>query len=159
MNKHTAIDPNGKVHTRNSKGRTYSHCVVARIDPIADTHRTLWSAEHNGETNYAYYCGQGRHSINPYTNYRGEPCTTFVAGKDYNSPEEFQADFPTRQDYIDYLVNEAKAKLAARPAGYYDDYGSLGWCGRLDLATKLAAKEAGHKIYRGITILEAEVKS
>jgi hypothetical protein len=30
MNKHTATDANGTVHTRNSENRTYSHVILVR---------------------------------------------------------------------------------------------------------------------------------
>ena len=51
MNKHTATDPNGQIHTRNSKTRVYSHTVVARLDREACEKNNIKSAEHQAELN------------------------------------------------------------------------------------------------------------
>lgn len=156
MNKHTATDPNGKIHTRNSKGRTYSHTVVANLDRAACEAQLLKSAEEKARTNYEFCCGRGQ--SNAYTNWRGEPETYRIHGKEYASGEEFMADYPTLQDDINYEVAQAQAVIDSRGQEFYDEYRNLGWNSRRDLAEKLASKETGRYNWINVTILEATIK-
>lgn len=154
MNKHFAIDPNGNVHTRNSKTRVYSHTVVARLNREEADKQTLRVAEDAARTNYEFYCGR---KGTAYTNWKGEPDTCYVHDKEYHSAAEFIADYPSVEDAVAYEVGKAQAKIDARTDSYYDDFFNLGWNGRRDLAEKLASKEA-RRTYRDITILEATIK-
>ena len=49
--KHTATDAAGKVHTRTSKSRTYTHCVVVHLPayPPTDAYPNGWPARDKAE--------------------------------------------------------------------------------------------------------------
>lgn len=67
-----------------------------------------------------------------------------------------ETDAMTRDECVAKRVNSALEELNKKGAGDYEDfYRDFGWCGRLDLAKKLAAKWAGHG---KVEILEAQTK-
>lgn len=152
MTKHFAIDPNGKTHTRNSKTRTYSHTVVAKIDPVSYAADGVRAAKNNA-LNYDFYL-----TDRCYRNWKGDPETRDIRGKEYASPAEFQADYPTQDDFLESLLQDSHERDEAHlDEGYFDTFFNFGWTSRLDLAAKLAAKTIGQGFLQ-VTILEAQIK-
>ena len=106
-NKHTAIDPAGVVHTRNSSsGRVYTHCVVARDSFEKRMKRALAPQSYEVE-NFHYYKNAGVTS-------KMEGC---------NSAEE-------------YVALQQANRVAAVNAKPVADWMNLGWCGSHQLAVK-----------------------
>lgn len=150
------VDPQGKVHTRSSMGRTYTHTVVVR---------------------------PGRAKVDRYFA-KVEP-TAQAAGESYDrTVDESKGIFPNREQWrgpkalqgwqdfaIKYLAEDAvysrgrdavieKARAHAlkiaqdyEASGSWDRYANAGWCGRPDLAQKLAAQQTGEQV----VILDAKV--
>jgi hypothetical protein len=151
-----AVDPQGRIHTRNSKGRTYAYTVVVRV---------------------------GRTKVDRY--YAAIEAAGVDAGQSYDrTVDESKGVFPQRelwrgaaalknwQDFaIEYLKDPegygdgrdaaiAKAIAHAREVaedyeaeGRWDRYENAGWCSRADLAQKLAAQTIGEQV----VILDAVV--
>jgi hypothetical protein len=146
--KYFAIDPRGTEHTRNS-ARTYTHCVVAQADYAADLDRANSSTwlEPTDRKNHRYYS----RTVNE------------GAFSQWTSEEQkakmIAAAAMTEDEYVAHLRAERIARIEAnRVAGKYDEYGVLGWCGRPDLAEKLANKHFndGHNV--NVTVLPAQTR-
>jgi hypothetical protein len=141
MNKHTATDRTGTVHTRNSANRVYTHTVVAR-PCYKSALEVAVSPGHQDESNFAYYAayldGTSRFLVKPA--YRSEEAHAEQCEKDIARAREKIGEAKTVAEYV---AMKRQARLAAveeaRVAGGYEIFGNLGWCGRLDLAQKLAA--------------------
>ena len=106
-NKHTAIDPAGVVHTRNSpSGRIYTHCVVARDSFEKRMKRALAPRKYEAE-NFNYCKNNGK--------------TSLMQG--CNSAEE----------YVALHQADRVASVNAKPVA---DWENLGWCVSHQLAVK-----------------------
>ncbi|MGQ6590195.1 hypothetical protein ACUNEO_25630 [Serratia sp. IR-2025] len=141
--KYFAIDANGARHTRTS-ARTYTHMVVVLCSQTKL--REQLSSEANRiihARNHAFYCKEA--ATPPAPNMGESPKRRAF----YNEVAAM-----TCEQYVNKRVAEELAELNAKGSGEYEDfYRDFGWCGRLDLAQKLAAKWAG----RGkVEILEAQ---
>lgn len=154
-----ATDALGTTHTRKTD-RTYTHTVVTQYGyeaAVAHCH-----AAHAAET--------ARELKSPTANFKYY--TDIAAGNDKYPEADWIggarvvnearqalriADAQARIEggfdaYRARILADALARIEAnKAAGYYTRFHNLGWCGRLDLAQKLAAKTGG-------TILPARVK-
>lgn len=155
--KYFAIDPNGVTHTRTSD-RIYSHAVVAKHSydrALAMANDKGWAR--TDRSNFDYYCqiAAGNH---PYAKKHWDE----VAYAAHKKTVEWIADYNARMDaanaedlanaiertqghtaesYCEAKRLERVASVEAKKAdGYYDRFFCEGWCGRADLAHKLAAK-------------------
>ena len=149
-----AIDPQGLAHTRSSQRRTYTHTVVFLRGPAkqaADLAQALAYAAKQAPETYAWYVGMTDGTEEAATkrrypdlyaqaHYDAEKAkyTAKLAGR---TVEQFTADEIER-------ARTSHAKSVA--AGYYNTFHNAGWCGRYDLAQKLAGQTAGN-----VFILEA----
>lgn len=158
MNKHTATDRNGTVHTRNSKGRVYTHCVAVR--PSYEI-----ALE---DANSAYVLDK-----NNYEHYRAilDGTSEFLVQKSWRTPEqqaENNAEIIERAtkaigdcDSLEaYREKNRKARVEAvegqKARGYYDAFSVYGWNGSRSLAEKLASSLRGGT-WAEVVILEATV--
>lgn len=154
---HIARDRNGFEHRRASQSRVYSHTVVARPSYRA----ALMLAAEIDKTdrgNFAYHhdlATKGERDLG-----RGMVTRLDSFGRD---PEVERAKHiaelagaATAEEYATAKRDARVAKIEELKAkGYYDAFQNLGWCGRLDLAQKLAAKEGGSAYWEEVTILPA----
>lgn len=157
----TAIDPAGKPHTRKTD-RVYTHTVVVR------------QSNELAEAAYARY-EPGRRKLDA-ENYVFDKKLSTVEGlrawyvrkgfdpnaKWVNLPEEAAKHAKalrgcaTAEAFVELKAAERRAAFEAeKAAGHFERYLNAGWCGRPDLALKLAAKQQG---FAEVRVLEAKAK-
>lgn len=156
--KHIAT-ADGQTFTRNSKSRVYTHCVVAKPSIECALERAQSKAARDlHRSNYRWYqktlaCEGRRFEQSKYVTdevYR-EQCQRHI-----DDAIEELAEAQSEDEYISRKVGEELAGIAAQEAkGFYDTWAECGWCGRLDLAQKLAATKRAHEYYGDVVILEA----
>lgn len=136
----------GQTFTRSSKSRVYTHCVVAKPSYEAAVRAASakgWLEAHR--SNYHYYVGKLAKGA------QNEWDQSYV-----DKARERLAGIADEQAYVDAEVAKSLARVEkARTEGYYDTWAECGWCGRLDLAQKLAATKRNHEYYGDVVILEA----
>lgn len=150
MNRHSA-NWNGQVFHRNSKGRIYTHCVIAR--PSYEAALRFARADDAGDVRtYWYY-----RSATPYSHDFIGGDRVQVGDDVYFSPTEFEADFPTPESYQDYLRDVRIAEVERRrEEGEFDNFIALAWTGRRDLAAKRYDQES-KRSWAEVIVLKAEV--
>jgi len=162
----TATDAAGQTHKRTSESRIYTHTVVFLPDFAADMALADKDYKQDG-SNFAYYCelAAGTHEhvthVIPrsgyHASYSDEQVAKFQeAQREQNAKGIADAKAVTEGHTRESYVAARRAKRVAavnegNAAGYYAKWQNAGWCGRYDLAQKLAAKTAGAKV----EILEA----
>jgi len=150
--KYIARDADGQLHTRSSN-RVYTHTVVAKLDidamiRDADTTGRAYSIQ-----NHAVYVGYATNGWKP-TKWMTPESAKQHHEKGFECGRRFLAEHGTDPAaYAEVCYQRKVARFTADT-----EYHNLGWCGRLDLAQKLAAKCAANQYtkYRDVTILEAE---
>jgi len=159
MNKHFAIDANGQRHTRNGKGRTYSHVVVGRWNYAADL-ANAQSYDKSGlhRLNYKYYAayvdGTSQYLARKSWEQDDDAYAARVA-KEVADAVKAIGGAASLEEYRQMQRDAAIANVEAnKAAGKYEVYRDLGWAGRLDLAQKNAGSQSGQ--YTDIQILEAQ---
>lgn len=142
MNRHYIIDPQGQKHTRNSKGRTYTHAVVvltgakfleARRPNIAIAkmeNDRMWDRIEN------------------------EAKGIFPKGEQWRGPKalaswqahavKWMTEHTREGDLAEAIAHANKMFKQRVESGEDLRYGCVGWAGRLDLAEKLAAAQRVH---------------
>lgn len=165
--KYFAIDANGERHTRSSE-RAYSHMVVFKDDfarEMALSTDKSWAKQDARNFDYYARIAAGNDPY-PSTNFRAEHPDRFTADEIAESQARADAENARRladakektdghdaASYIAACKADRIARLEAKKAkGAFDIFRCAGWCGRLDLAQKLAAKTIGLEI----TILAAQ---
>lgn len=160
----TAIDPNGTTHTRTSDARTYTHTVVYQRSKAEALTSAKSGAEYDGR-NYDYDVAKAN-GTHPHVNYvaaasayHSSYSAEHIAKAQENQRNEnarliaaataIVEAFPTKEAYVAAMV---AGRIADVEATDFTIWHNLGWCGRPDLAAKLAAKTPG------AVILKAEVK-
>jgi hypothetical protein len=158
MNKHTATDRNGTVHTRNSAGRVYTHCVVAR--------RSYENALKNASAKAWAYSGFD------YWRAEADGCGKYQNQKAWETVEQHASrvakEMKVAKEYLAGATNEAELKTiviarqvagveANKANGYYDNLVCLGWNGSRSLAEKLASSNRAKGYYAEVMILEASM--
>lgn len=145
MNKHTAIDPNGTVHKRNSKGRIYAYTVVVQYSYHYDLDLArLGRSCSSVKANYDFYVSCLGDSTRP----------SYGVSRD-KALEELQG----ATSLGEYSVAQNIAHIEKKKAeGYYHDWHNVGWCGRVDLANKLHLKMVQHPAVAEVRTLTATVK-
>ncbi|MBZ9847206.1 hypothetical protein LB565_04285 [Mesorhizobium sp. CA14] len=133
---YTAIDPNGEEHKRTTADRTYTHTVVYQRSKDAAIARAKDARKgHVDSGNYYLGCVRDGHYANlmKFEHYRTD------AARQASDAADAAAKMAgrTAEEYADAKVAE---HLAAIEATDWTVYHNAGWCGRHDLALKLAAK-------------------
>lgn len=140
-----SAEHNGQIFARKSQ-RTYTHTVVARRSmdaAIKYASNKEWNKV--AFSNHAFFSQEA----NPAT-------------RKYSVTPEKEARYQaiaamTKEQYAESLMRERLARIEMqRRDGYFDKMVNLGWCGRLDLAQRLAAKARRGSWYLDATILEAK---
>jgi hypothetical protein len=136
--KHTATF-NGQTFTRTSATRVYTHMVVAR----SSYRYALEKAQvvPCAESNFNFY-RRALDGSQPHT--RPEYAAERLMGAE------------TVEQFIELHRAAQVAKVEQQKAeGAFDRFGDCGWCGRLDLAQKLAASKRAWPGYDEVHIVEA----
>lgn len=160
MNRHTATDANGTVHTRNSENRVYTHCVAVRFSYEA----ALKSAQktYKGDaSNYAHYKayidGTSEFLVKPSyctDEHHAVECARAIANAKANI-----GDAKSLEEYTANNVAKAVAAVEkSKASGYYDAWQVIGWNSRRDLAEKEAARQRARDSVAEVQILEAVLK-
>lgn len=149
-NKFIAVDPQGVTHKRTSQNRNYSHCVVvlngqanldaAKPDPakIKAGNDEMWDRIENEAK-----------GVFP----KSEMCRGPNALKSWQESAVRYMSGHTRESDLAEAMEHAESVYAHRLEEGRDlRYVCVGWCGRLDLARKLAAQ---HTQAEKVVILEA----
>jgi len=164
--KYHAIDANGTKHTRSTE-RTYSHTVVARYsraEHMARATRPAWTESDGNNWDYNFRIANGNDPY-PAKNYLADHPDMYSAEKiaqgqvradEDNAKRVAQSVGLVSVTREQYIANQLAARIAAVEATDFTVYHNLGWCGRYELAVKLAnSKEGVTSYYTDITILEA----
>lgn len=156
-------DPQGRKHTRTSLNRTYTHTVLVRDsyeNAIQRCSETGWTRLDTLNFNYYTALVNGTHpSLKSWYDHETEE--TFKARcAEYVAKAVKALDGCT--DLATYLAREHARRIASveegKLQGKYDDWGPAGWCGRFDLAQKLAQKERSSGYRAEVLIVPVEVK-
>jgi hypothetical protein len=167
-----AVDANGVVHTRSSKSRVYTHTVVSKPSygyALAAAQSPDWTKTDRRNLDYYDTIAQGR---DPYPRkcYRQDHPEKWTPEQIEEERVAVEAENARRvQEAIDTVANrtveqwlaDKKAERIERveklkAEGYYDSWGNAGWCGRFDLAQKLAHAEKSKAHVAEVAILVAE---
>jgi hypothetical protein len=166
-----ATDAAGVTHTRSTESRAYTHTVVRKggyAVAMASALSASWGKTDRSNFDYYLRIAEGRSEFYPSTRY----CAKYA---DRHTPEQI-AEEDARLTISDaQKVAEAKAVCAGFTAdtyvaeqrrlrverietklaeGGYEVWHNMGWCGRLDLAQKLANASAGGDYV--VAVLEAQ---
>ncbi|MER9003312.1 hypothetical protein NKI15_06745 [Mesorhizobium sp. M0862] len=146
---YTAIDPAGVEHKRTTADRTYTHTVVfQRSKAAAIEAATAKSARGFHANNGQYYLDcirDGRHSnLMSFEHYRND---TDRQARDVAEAIEHLSGVTTAAEFADAKVAAHVARIEATD---WTIWHNAGWCGRHDLALKLAAKASGAVILPAI---------
>lgn len=154
-----ATDPNGIVHKRTSQNRQYTHTVVAlRSKALALAAAVSKDAHRNRVANFQFhreYLDGTSRFLERRTWQTEQQHQEQMATDIQRAREELQGDM----DVNDYVARKQREALEdvekADLAGQFTRYENLGWCGRFDLAQKLASSSGN---WLDVTILEAVKK-
>ena len=143
-----ATDPNGKVHTRTSQNRTYTHCVAYLPDyelALAEAKRPSRVDESNydyhvkgvAET-YEQWITTRRWLLN--SGNRTEADARAIHAEEVARHRKFLADATNLPEYLAARTAERVAQVEELKAGgYFNTWRVDGWQGRPDLAPKALA--------------------
>ncbi|SCX31105.1 hypothetical protein DSM25558_5121 [Agrobacterium sp. DSM 25558] len=153
-----AIDPNGKTHTRNTE-RSYSHTVVYRQDKaekLAFAMHKDWHKTDGRNYDYDALCAAGTHAhvttVTPASGFHASYTAEQIAARQEAQREENADRIAKAKASIgtmtraEFIADQQARRVASAEKADYTTYFNAGWCGRLDLAQKLAAKFAGSTI-------------
>lgn len=151
------------VGKRTTKSRTYTHAVVIQFDEDqarTEAYDTDLSTKFmkGHRRNYAYKAeiaglpatgGTTHHTNN------GHKFTLNHDADDVAKERDFLAKYPTPEAHCEAIrVRRIERFENAVESGEYEP-GVTGWCGRLDLAQKLASKNEGQHWVRNVWIVPA----
>jgi hypothetical protein len=160
MNKHTALDRNGKAHKRNSANRVYSHAIIAR----RSYEHAVARANDVGRlerSNYSFYAafldGSSEFLVKPA--YRSEEQHAAYCAEKIEIARKALEGCDSMAAYCEMCRLDYVAAVEGQKArGYFDELICLGWCGRRDLAEKSAARYRANPYYAEVMIAEAQVE-
>jgi hypothetical protein len=154
--KFSAVDPAGEIHRRNSKTRDYLFTVVAQ--PSFEDAMVRARQAHQGDVieykalqkilaagvGASKYPGQAWATSLLITQEEFDRAVTKVGGV---SLEQYR--YAQQGERINAVIEREQQ-------GYYRRWKNLGWCGRRDLADKLAASYRGAACYAAVQIINAK---
>ena len=149
----------GQTFTRNSKSRVYTHCVVAKPSIECALARAQSKAARGlHRSNYRWYQKAITSEGRLHEQYEYLTDEKYAEQCEYNLARavEALAGAQSEDEYVSREVSKELERIAAQDAkGFYDTWDECGWCGRFDLAQKLAATKRNHEYYGDVVILEA----
>lgn len=158
--KHFVIDPNGVKHTRTSQHRKYTHCVIVRDGyelALARAKSGHWNTNYLSNFNYYVSLAAGTHDHSkPWAWEKLEEAADRIAKQRAKAQKQI-AGIATPAQYLQKLIAEDIAAVEKQKTeGKYEKFGVYGWCGRADLAEKLAAKCRSLGSFDVVIIAEAQ---
>lgn len=148
----TAIDPNGATHKRTSVSRTYTHTVCSKPNYEYELKHASEPRIQDG-INWGFSCQMVAWG-GLYKGERKSWDTDSYVAQQLARYTELKNEYSSREAAIEGERQKRIAAVEARmTSGHYRKYECHGWCGRLDLAQKLAAQTAPHRL--DVTILPA----
>ena len=149
---YTATDANGAIHTRTtSSGRIYTHTVVhqpTKAAAIARAHQM-----HPGTLkNCQYQFDSAAQGMEAYADAGLKRFPSL--GRDYFNHQwaehaEFAAKWGTAAAYAQHVLDKHLASIEATD---FTVWHNAGWCGRLDLARKLASNYPVARILEAVVV-------
>lgn len=133
--KHTySIEVDGQTFTRTTE-RTYTHLVVAkRSQSHALAVATSQARKDADRRNWEFYTNNSM--------------------VDHARRVAFEGIDMTCEEYVQHATEQAVLAIEADAArGYYDTWEVIGWCGRHDLARKLANSTDNNPHYQDVRVL------
>ena len=148
MTKFIATDRNGKVHRRTSANRMYTHMVVSR--PMI---REFAIHPHDRD-NFWYFMAfiDGTSKWLERKPWEDEEKHKARCEVEVQRAREALGDARTFEDHVKNMKARHEAWAASVKV---DDFSAEGWCGRLDLAQRLASSLSGRRAE--VVILPVEV--
>jgi hypothetical protein len=144
-NTYAVTAPNGKVFKRKTD-RTYTHAVICRTDWAWRRHSAANPHPQGVAVTISNY-GFNVRELGPNPRWSHTP----------EQLERMREQIAGCSDANDYVEKLKRAEMASVEADYLakgdDDWGVVGFCGRLDLAQKLASKGLYH--CKDLTVVEA----
>lgn len=157
MTTFTAIDPNGKTHTRTSKTRTYTHTVVGLPSSTKATLAAMspeTRAHHRSNFKYHMAFVDGTSQWLRRNTFETEVQYLERAAMEIERSAVELDGCDNAGDYVNMKIVQAHRGIReAMARGYYDTYQNLGWCGRADLAAKLKTTSE-NRGWVNVTILQ-----
>jgi hypothetical protein len=150
---YTATDFNGVVHTRSTKSRAYTHTVVrqhSKVDAYArsETDSKRWDTQQAKEEFML-----ARSTIEEIKAWLVRKQCAILARDDAYATERkakaevFVATHGTVEAYVAAKLAERAARIEATD---WSIWHNVGWCGRIDLARKLAAQNSNSAILTAV---------
>jgi len=137
------VDPQGKAHTRSSKGRTYTHTVLSYIPPVTFEDQCKEIGWTMGQNSDGYWKSVKRVADTGVLDHIPD----FDPERRVQEARDFIAENPSLELYMARIGASALARFENKvEGGHYDRWVNQGWCSRADLAQKLQAQHGG-KIY------------
>jgi hypothetical protein len=135
------IDPQGKTHTRSSKGRTYSHVVLRYTPPVTfeDQCKEIgWVVAQNSD---GYWKSMKLRAETGVLDHLPD----FDVERRVQEARDFIAENPSLELHMAQIGARALARFEAKVEGgeHYDRWHDMGWASRLDLAHKNASSTGG----------------
>lgn len=158
--KHIAT-ADGQTFTRTSKSRVYTHVVLAKAS--LDHQLAMVASKFTIDlhrSNHAFHVG----NLNPDCKLRPtwqSEASLAAEGQRYaqRAAEELEGT-STVEEYVAKKQAQSFARIEEdRLDGQYERWGVVGWCGRRDLADKLAATTLGRGYYGDVVVVEAQIVS
>lgn len=153
-----ATDPAGRTHKRTSQNRTYAATVVVRKGrelAEADFARREPTHRRHDADNYAF--GKSLSTVEGLTAwYHRNNFQSLLPNRDLAAEAaKYAASLRgcgTAEEYVEQRAAERRARFEATD---HEAFINVGWCGRSDLAQKLASQQKG---YAEVVILGVVVK-
>lgn len=153
---YTAQDPQGVIHKRSTTSRAYTHTVVGKRSyelAMRRARSTQWAKSDARDYAYEVQISEGNDpvpAINWDARYPAGKTAEQIAASQLRADAANEKRFELAKARVgNHTVQSwCEARQAERIAvvekdaeqGYYEVFVNLGWCGRRDLADKLAAK-------------------
>lgn len=152
-----AIDAAGREHTRSSDRRTYTHAVAyqcSKEEALVSAQSEQNRKQHEKNAQYYLDCiANGKHlSLMGFEHYRNDASRQAA---DVREAREKMQGFETAKAYAEKLIADEVASIEARD---WSIWHIEGWCGRADLAGKLARSITAQKSVLKVDILEAQTR-
>jgi hypothetical protein len=139
---YTATDAAGAVHKRSTKCRTYTHMVVYLPSYEFDLSQAAKQYAYDGD-NWEFHCQMVTWG-GIFEGRRESWHTDEKIAADLALSTERAGEFASRAEAMAGQAQKRVAFVMERQAnGYFAAWQSLGWCGRHDLAVKLASQATG----------------
>lgn len=152
--KHTATLPDGRIVKRTSQNRVYPYMVAGRrcAKYAMEMANSKLAQKQDGENwDWEKSRADGTYEYSAYI--ASSPRIEEYKARDLAEGGKFIAEHPDRAAYV---AEKHAARVAAVEATDFSKWFALGWCGRHDLAMKLAGSKTGRSYWAETRIIETQ---